>query len=115
MNLFNAFFKKIYYRLFFSKKFFYATFISFVGILFGFFLANALATILGQTGDWGILSSGILVAFIESTNRIIYTNKKTFTSSKGVYKKITEILNFINYIKIGMLYGFFVEAFKLGS
>ncbi len=65
MNVLTGFFKKIYYRLFFSKKFFYSTFISFVGILFGFFLANTLATIFGQTGDWGILSSGILVAFIE--------------------------------------------------
>ena len=42
----------------------------------GFFLANTLATMLGQTGDWGILSSGILVALIESTNRIVYNNKK---------------------------------------
>jgi hypothetical protein len=33
---------------------------------------------LGQTGDWGILSSGILVALVESVNKIAYTNKKKF-------------------------------------
>lgn len=76
MNLITRVFKRIYYKFLFSKKFFYSTFISFIGILLGFFLANALATMLGQTGDWGVLSSGILVAFIESTNRIVYNNKK---------------------------------------
>lgn len=63
MNLVTELFKKTYYRFFFSPQFFYATFISFVGILFGFFLSNALATMLGQTGDGWILSAGILVAF----------------------------------------------------
>ena len=115
MNLVTELFKKTYYRFFFSQKFFYATFISFVGILFGFFLANALATMLGQTGDWGILSAGILVAFTESTNRIIYNNKKSFTNKNNTYKKMYHVLVFINNVKIGMIYGFFVEAFKLGS
>jgi hypothetical protein len=115
MHLVNELLKKTYYRVFFSKKFFYATFISFVGILFGFFLANALATMLGQTGDWGILSAGILVAFTESTNRIIYNNKKSFPNNDTNYTKLYHVLIFINNVKIGMIYGFFVEAFKLGS
>ena len=76
MNLLTKVFKRLYYKFLFSKKFFYSTFVSFIAILLGFFLANALATMLGQTGDWGVLSSGILVAFIESTNRIVYNNKK---------------------------------------
>ena len=76
MSLLRKVLKKLYYKLFFYKKFFYSTFISFIGILLGFFSANTLSTILGQTGDWGILSSGVLVAFVESTNRIVYTNKK---------------------------------------
>ena len=82
---------------------------------FGFFLANTLATIFGQTGDWGILSSGILVSFIESTNRIIYTNKGKRNNTRSYDRKVDKILSFINNVKIGMLYGFFVEAFKLGS
>jgi len=76
MNLTDSFFKKLYYKLFFSRKFFYSTFASFLTILLGFFSANTLSTILGQTGDWGILSSGILVALIESINRIVYNHKK---------------------------------------
>ena len=76
MNLTLQVFKKLYYKLFFSRKFFYSTFASFLAILLGFFSANTLSTILGQTGDWGILSSGILVALVESINKIVYKQKK---------------------------------------
>ena len=76
MTLTIEIFKKLYYKLFFSRKFFYSTFASFLAILLGFFSANTLSTILGQTGDWGILSSGILVALVESINKIVYNKKK---------------------------------------
>lgn len=81
MNLLTKVLKRVYYKFFFSKQFFYSTFVSFIAILLGFFLANTLATMLGQTGDWGVLSSGILVAFIESTNRIVYTTKKNLKTN----------------------------------
>ena len=51
-------------------------FLNFIAILLGFFLAINLSTILGQTGDWGILSSGLLTAFIETISRVIYKTKK---------------------------------------
>jgi ABC-type nitrate/sulfonate/bicarbonate transport system permease component len=76
MNLTIDIFKRFYYKLFFSRKFFYSTFASFLAILIGFFSANNISTILGQTGDWGILSSGILVALVESINKIVYNHKK---------------------------------------
>src|ERR1044072_8205971 len=34
-------------------------------LLLGFYTANALATILGQTGDWDVLVAGVVVAAIE--------------------------------------------------
>ena len=76
MNLTTKIFKKLYYKLFFSRKFFYSTFASFLAILLGFFSANTLSTILGQTGDWGILSSCILVALVEIINQLVYKHKK---------------------------------------
>jgi len=51
-------------------------FINFIAILLGFFLAINLSTILGQTGDWGVLSSGLLAASIETVSRIAYRTKK---------------------------------------
>jgi len=32
-----------------------------------------------------------------------------------LHKKLNFYINFLNNLKVGILYGFFVEAFKLGS
>ena len=53
-------------------------FINFIAILLGFFLAINLSTILGQTGDWGVLSSGLFAAALETVSRIVYKTKKNF-------------------------------------
>ncbi|XP_024028301.1 ycf20-like protein [Morus notabilis] len=41
-------------------------------VLLGFYTANALATILGQTGDWDVLVAGIVVAAIEGIGMLMY-------------------------------------------
>ena len=51
-------------------------FINFTAILLGFFLAINLSTILGQTVDWGVLSSGLFAAAVETVSRIVYKTKK---------------------------------------
>ena len=53
-------------------------FINFTAILLGFFLAINLSTILGQTGDWGVLSAGLFAAAVETVSRIVYKTKKNF-------------------------------------
>jgi hypothetical protein len=76
MKIWTNFIQKSFYTVFLSKYFFYPIFSSFIAILLGFFSASTLATILGQSGDWGILASGLLVAIVESTNKILSVNKK---------------------------------------
>jgi hypothetical protein len=92
------------------------TVIHFVAILLGFFLSINLSTILGQTGDWGIFSSGLLVSLVEVLSRFAYKIRRT---KRWVLlrdkKRIFLFIEVLNNIKIGLLYGFFVEAFKLGS
>jgi hypothetical protein len=51
-------------------------FINFIAILLGFFLAINLSTILGQSGDWGVLSAGLITAVLETISKILYTTKK---------------------------------------
>ncbi len=51
-------------------------FVNFIAILLGFFLAINLSTILGQSGDWGILSAGVITAVLEIISRILYNTKK---------------------------------------
>ena len=51
-------------------------FINFTGILLGFFLAINLSTILGQSGDWGVLSAGLITAVLEVIGKLLYKSKK---------------------------------------
>nr|YP_009244496.1 hypothetical protein Gchil_083 [Agarophyton chilense]AMK96738.1 hypothetical protein Gchil_083 [Agarophyton chilense]ASP44632.1 hypothetical protein [Agarophyton chilense]UAD84333.1 hypothetical protein [Agarophyton chilense] len=72
-----------------------------------FFLSTVFSTIPSQTGDWGIISGSIIVAF----NEII---------SKNIYKYLKKnyalmIISTFNCIRVGIIYGLFVDAFKLGS
>lgn len=79
-------------------------------LLFGFFSANALATILGQTGDWDVIAAGILVAIIEGVGHLVYNRMPAFLGERG--KPIIEL---VNYWKIGFEFALFVDAFKVGS
>ncbi len=58
-------------------------FTNFIAILLGFFLAINLSTILGQTGDWGVLSSGLFAAAVETVSRVVYKTKKNFRHWKS--------------------------------
>lgn len=77
-------------------------------VLLGFYAANALATILGQTGDWDVLVAGIVVAIIELIGSFMYQEKYMTGRFKG-------FLIMLNYWKAGFTLGLFVDAFKVGS
>nr|YP_009027498.1 hypothetical protein 20 [Neoporphyra perforata]AGV01082.1 hypothetical protein 20 [Neoporphyra perforata]AHB35201.1 hypothetical protein 20 [Neoporphyra perforata]AIA19363.1 hypothetical protein [Neoporphyra perforata] len=76
-----------------------------ISLLLGFFISTGLSTIPGQTGDWGIIAASLIVAATELTSKIIYSNQR----------KLNIKINLINNFKIGITYGLFVDAFKLGS
>ncbi|XP_056689849.1 ycf20-like protein isoform X2 [Spinacia oleracea] len=78
-------------------------------LLLGFYTANALATVLGQTGDWDVLVAGIVVAAIEGIGMLMY---KRSTLPSG---RLQSLVVLINYWKAGVCLGLFVDAFKLGS
>ena len=82
--------------------------LSILYMLLGFFISTTLSTIPGQTGDWGIIGAAIMVTFYERISQYTYP----LTLKKNINKLL---VNRINYIKIGILYGLFVDAFKLGS
>lgn len=83
--------------------------ISILNMLLGFFISTALSTIPGQTGDWGIIAAAIIVTSYEVISKIIYPINQTTNKNELIIGKQ------INNIKIGILYGLFVDAFKLGS
>lgn len=76
-----------------------------ISLFSGFFISTILSTIPAQTGDWGIIAGSIIVTINEMLSKFIYckTRKKSW------------LIDIINSIKIGIIYGLFVDAFKLGS
>nr|YP_009511012.1 hypothetical protein [Hydropuntia rangiferina]AXI96685.1 hypothetical protein [Hydropuntia rangiferina]UAD87368.1 hypothetical protein [Hydropuntia rangiferina] len=75
--------------------------------MYRFFLSTVLSTIPSQTGDWGIIAGSLIVTLNEIFSKQIYKYLKKN------YK--LPILRILNCIRIGVIYGLFVDAFKLGS
>nr|YP_010196529.1 hypothetical protein LK223_pgp144 [Gracilaria cervicornis]UAD83926.1 hypothetical protein [Gracilaria cervicornis] len=70
-------------------------------------MSTVFSTIPSQTGDWGIIAGSVIVAVNEIISKNIYHNVKK-------KRKLVRLYVF-NYIRIGIIYGLFVDAFKLGS
>jgi len=94
---------KLIVKLLNNKLYFFN--LNIISLTFGFFIASIISTLPAQTGDWGIISAAVIVTINELISKIIYYSKK-----RNKY-----YLKLLNNIKIGILYGLFVDAFKLGS
>lgn len=81
--------------------------------LIGFFAATALSTIPTQQGDWSIVAATIIIVNQEIISKIIYQYIQPNYSRSNSYLNI--FIKNCNNIKVGILYGLFVDAFKLGS
>ena len=74
--------------------------------LVGFYCATAFATVIGQTGDWDILSAGLAVVVVEGIGALMY--RASFRFLTGVKGLITVF----NYWKAGLSLGLFLDSFK---
>ncbi len=85
-----------------------------ISLLFGNFLATVVATTTGQTADWDVLVALLLLGLIELTNWLVYGSLgRRSPTVNPVPRSLVVIM--LNGIKLGLIYGLFVEAFKLGS
>lgn len=76
-------------------------------LLFGNFFATAISATAGQTAGIDILLSAILLIFVELISWLYHRSR--FNNRRTVLPEM------LNAFKLGMVYGLFVEAFKLGS
>lgn len=74
--------------------------------LVGFYCATAFATVIGQTGDWDILSAGLAVVVVEGIGFLMYS------ASFPVLEKLRNLITMFNYWKAGLSLGLFLDAFK---
>ncbi|THU67433.1 hypothetical protein C4D60_Mb05t24580 [Musa balbisiana] len=74
--------------------------------LVGFYCATAFATVIGQTGDWDILSAGLAVVVVEGIGALMYRASLPYAN------KIRNLVTVFNYWKAGLSLGLFLDAFK---
>lgn len=78
-----------------------------LSVLFGNFLATAISTTTGQQADLDILIAAVLAGFTELSSWLVYRVQRSPNRPLP--------LSLLNALKIGLIYGLFVESFKLGS
>ncbi|MBW4517844.1 MAG: DUF565 domain-containing protein [Timaviella obliquedivisa GSE-PSE-MK23-08B] len=106
-----------------------------ISLLFGNFLASAVSTIAGQRAEPDILGAAIVVAIAEVISWMTYANsprsprasQPVSPASQPVNQSASQLINqprtyqrsllieALNGLKLGLLYGLFVQAFTLGS
>ncbi|XWS24723.1 hypothetical protein CRYUN_Cryun27aG0008100 [Craigia yunnanensis] len=74
--------------------------------LIGFYCATAFATVIGQTGDWDILSATLAVVVVEGIGALMYR------ASLPVLNNVRSLITMFNYWKAGLSLGFFLDSFN---
>ena len=102
---------------FFKEVFSFALFTLFVGFLIGNLFGTFLNTI-RYFIFWDGLIVFIILSIMELLNFLLYNKAKRFfvISQKISYYPNNQIIwKSLNYLKIGIMFGFFIDAFKVGS
>jgi len=105
-----------------------------ISLLFGNFFATAISATAGQAAKLDVTISAILVIVVEVISWLYYRGKSKRTARQKQSVTVTEnadivpttvdlgplrsrstLIEALNAFKLGMIYGLFVEAFKLGS
>lgn len=73
--------------------------------LVGFYCATAFATVIGQTGDWDILSAALAVVIVEGIGALSYRALPLLNSLRN-------LIVMFNYWKAGLSLGLFLDSFK---
>ncbi len=89
-----------------------------ISLLFGNFLASSIATSTGQRAELDITVALVLLGVTEVVSWLNYSsavNRILPTPAAGAARQRPLWLGILNNLKLGLVYGLFVEAFKLGS
>jgi hypothetical protein len=91
-----------------------------ISLLFGNFLASAVSTIAGQRAEPDILGAAIVVGVAEIISWMTYANSPRLlgasqSANQPGSSQRSLLVEALNGLKLGLLYGLFVQAFTLGS
>ena len=83
------------------------TSVQLLAVLFGFVIAQFIASIAGQNANLDVTMAAIFLGISEAYSWLVYRSKGKWTKSL--------LATSLNWLKIGFLYCMFLEAFKLAS
>jgi hypothetical protein len=89
-----------------------------ISLLFGNFLATAISSSTGQKADLDILVSLILLVIVELISWLTYgtaLGQRKLGKYNSIFGQRPIWIAILNSLKIGVIYGLFVEGFKLAS
>jgi hypothetical protein len=86
-----------------------------IGFLGGFLLSNIIDTTLGEFNEWAIVGAALVVASLELISKFFYLIRNKLKSNVKTNLTLLRFSYIINNLKLGILYGLIVDAFKLGS
>jgi hypothetical protein len=89
-----------------------------ISLLLGNFIATVVSTVAGQRAELDVSIAMLLLIFTEVTSWLVYRgdalrDRRTPVGELAVARPL--FVEMLNSLKIGIVYGLFVEAFKLGS
>lgn len=87
----------------------------FIGFFGGFLVSSIIDTTLGELNEWAIVGAALVVASLETTSKFFYTLVSRVRNGLIRRSYILNLMIILNSIKVGMIYGLIVDAFKLGS
>ena len=80
-----------------------------ISILLGYTLAVVLASVLTRNEQWVLVVISLIITFFEIYSSYYYKHfPRQYSQSKFIFTNI-------NYLKIGLIYGLFMDGFKIGS
>ena len=87
----------------------------FLGFFGGFLVSSIIDTTLGELNEWAIVGAALVVASLETTSKFFYTLVSRVRNGIIKTSYILNLMTVLNSIKVGIIYGLIVDAFKLGS
>lgn len=87
----------------------------FLGFFGGFLISSVIDTTLGELNEWAIVGAALVVASLETTSKFFYTLVSRIRNGIVQSSYISNLMIILNSIKVGIIYGLIVDAFKLGS
>ncbi|WP_088893503.1 DUF565 domain-containing protein [Leptolyngbya ohadii] len=86
-----------------------------ITVLAGNFLATTISTVAGQRAELDVIEAFLLVLLTEFISWLVYRPNRSRPVAQEQPPARALLLDALNGLKLGLIYGLFVEAFKLGS